>query len=89
MIQKTYAIVVDTRFTQPPHEFTVGIGIERIEFNVNPIDQATFLASLLFEASNSSDFSLASINAPYSHKSTTQTRLKMPYGILMRPTNQL
>ena len=45
---ETYALVVDTRFTQPPHEFTVGVGIERIEFNVNPIDQATFLASLLF-----------------------------------------
>ena len=63
---ETYAIVIDTRFTQPPHEFTVGVGIERIEFNVNPIDQATFLASLLFGGINSSDFSLASITAPYS-----------------------
>ena len=60
-----YAVVIDTRFTQPPSEFTLGVGIERIEFDIsagNVIDLfSTFIGSL-----NSSDFSLTSITAPYS-----------------------
>ena len=63
---ESYAIVIDTRFTQPPHEFTLGVGIERIEFNVAPQDLVTFLASLLLGGINSSQFSLSSITAPYS-----------------------
>ncbi len=63
---ESYAIVIDTRFTQPPHEFTLGVGIERIEFNIAPQDLATFLLSLLIGTVNSSDFSLSSITAPYS-----------------------
>ena len=63
---ESYAIVIDTRFTQPPHEFTLGVGIERIEFNIAPQDLISFLASLLIGNVNSSDFSLSSITAPYS-----------------------
>ena len=53
---ESYAIVIDTRFTQLPHEFTLGVGIERIEFNVVPQDLVTFLASLLIGNINSSEF---------------------------------
>ncbi len=63
---ESYAIVIDTRFTQPPHEFTLGVGIERIEFNVAPQDLVTFLASLLIGTIDSSQLSLSSITAPYS-----------------------
>jgi|SaaInlStandDraft_1057018.scaffolds.fasta_scaffold00059_16 hypothetical protein len=63
---ESYAIVIDTRFTQPPHEFTLGVGIEKIEFNVAPQDLVTFLASLVLGGINSSQFSLTSITAPYS-----------------------
>ena len=63
---ESYAIVIDTRFTQPPHEFTLGVGIERIEFNVAPQDLVTFLASILIGAIDSSQLSLSSITAPYS-----------------------
>ena len=63
---ESYAIVIDTRFTQPPHEFTLGVGIERIEFNIAPQDLISFLATLLIGNVNSSDFSLSSITAPYS-----------------------
>ena len=63
---ESYAIVIDTRFTQPPHEFTLGVGIERIEFNIAPQDLVSFLASLLIGNINSSEFSLSSITAPYS-----------------------
>ena len=63
---ESYAIVIDTRFTQPPHEFTLGLGIERIEFNVAPQDLVSFLAALLIGGLNSSDLSLSSITAPFS-----------------------
>ena len=62
-----YAIVVDTRFTQPPSDVTLGVGIERISFDITsaltfPQD---FIASLLLGNVNSSDLSLTSITAPY------------------------
>ena len=63
---ESYAIVIDTRFTQPPHQFTLGVGIERIEFNVAPQDLISFLAALLIGGIDSSQFSLSSITAPYS-----------------------
>ena len=63
---ESYAIVIDTRFTQPPHQFTLGVGIERIEFNVSPQDLISFLAALLIGGIDSSDLSLSSITAPYS-----------------------
>ena len=64
---ESYAIVVDTSFTQPPHEASVGVGIEELTFDVNAI--FTSVADLLFQFGlgnvNSSDLSLTSISAPY------------------------
>ncbi|MEC7600951.1 MAG: hypothetical protein VYB23_05840, partial [Candidatus Thermoplasmatota archaeon] len=31
---ESYSIVIDTRFTQPPHEFRVGVGLDRITFEI-------------------------------------------------------
>ena len=64
---ESYAIVVDTRFTQPPSDVTLGVGIERISFDITsaltfPQD---FIASLLLGNVNSSDLSLTGITAPY------------------------
>ena len=64
---ESYAIVVDTRFTQPPSDVTLGVGIERISFDIAsaltfPQD---FIASLLLGNVNSSDLSLTGITAPY------------------------
>ncbi|RJU88508.1 MAG: hypothetical protein DWC05_00855, partial [Candidatus Poseidoniales archaeon] len=64
---ESYAIVVDTRFTQPPSEVTLGVGIERISFDISSAIAlpGEFLASLLLGTVNSSDLSLTGITAPY------------------------
>ena len=64
---ESYAIVIDTRFTQPPHEFTLGVGLQKITFSVNAAVNgvAEVLSSLLTGGLNSSSLSLTSISAPY------------------------
>ena len=64
---ESYAIVVDTRFTQPPADVTLGVGIERISFDISSAVALPqeFLASLLLGDVNSSDLSLTGITAPY------------------------
>lgn len=65
---ESYAIVVDTTFTQPPHEASVGVGLEKMTFNVNGV--FTNIAQLALQLGagnvNSSDLALTSISAPYS-----------------------
>ena len=63
---ESYGIVVDTRFTQPPYRFTLGIGIERIEFDVSAQNLGSLLLSTLINSLNSTDLTLTSITAPYS-----------------------
>jgi hypothetical protein len=65
---ESYAIVVDTRFTQPPADVTLGVGIERISFDISSAIAfpQQFIASLLLGNVNSSDLSLTGITAPYS-----------------------
>ncbi len=64
---ESYAIVIDTRFTQPPHDFTLGVGLQRITFSVNAVfaNALQFLASLAAGGINSTSLSLTSISAPY------------------------
>ena len=69
---ESYAIVVDTRFTQPPADVTLGVGIERISFDITnalALPQE-FIASLLLGNVNSSDLSLTGITAPYAVRLT-------------------
>ena len=65
---ESYAIVVDTTFTQPPHEASVGVGLEKMTFNVNGVftSIAQLAPQLLVGNVNSSDLTLTSISAPYS-----------------------
>ena len=65
---ESYAIVVDTRFTQPPSDVTLGVGIERISFDItSAIALPTqFITALLLGNVNSSDLALTGITAPYS-----------------------
>ncbi|MBT5736398.1 MAG: hypothetical protein HOI28_06125, partial [Euryarchaeota archaeon] len=63
---ESYGIVIDTRFTQAPYEFTLGIGIERIEFDVTAQNLLGLLLSTFVNTLNSSDLALTSISAPYS-----------------------
>ncbi len=64
---ESYAVVVDTRFTQPPADVTLGVGIERISFNVNTVftSAAQLLVAFGLGQVNSSDLSLTGVTAPY------------------------
>ena len=69
---ESYAVVVDTRFTQPPHDVRLGVGIERIAFNIGGAfnSVAGLTAALLGGLVNSSDLSLTGITAPYAIRLT-------------------
>ena len=64
---ESYAVVIDTRFTQPPHDFTLGVGLQKMTFSVNAIiiNALDFITSLTSGSINSSSLSLTSISAPY------------------------
>lgn len=64
---ESYAIVIDTRFTQPPHQFTLGVGLQKVTFSINAVitNVLDFITSLTNGGVNSSTLSLTSISAPY------------------------
>ncbi|MEJ6563413.1 MAG: hypothetical protein QNL85_06890 [Euryarchaeota archaeon] len=64
---ESYAIVIDSQFTQPPHQYTLSVGLQRMTFSVNTVitNGLSFLSGLLGGTINSSDISLTSISAPY------------------------
>ena len=69
---ETYVWVVDSRFTTPPDEFTLRVGIERLYFDISgaSIDLVTSLIqALTFGIINpgvdQSGITFASISAPY------------------------
>tara|TARA_B100000900_G_scaffold263254_2_gene224533 strand:- start:21968 stop:26647 length:4680 start_codon:yes stop_codon:yes gene_type:complete len=63
---ESYGMVVDTRFTQPPYRFTLGIGIDRIEFDVSAQNILQLAIGTFFNTLNSSELALTSISAPFS-----------------------
>tara|TARA_A100000164_G_scaffold141408_2_gene125736 strand:- start:2951 stop:7630 length:4680 start_codon:yes stop_codon:yes gene_type:complete len=63
---ESYGMVVDTRFTQPPYRFTLGIGIDRIEFDVSAQNVLQLALGTFFNTLNSSELALTSISAPFS-----------------------
>ncbi|MEK9651006.1 MAG: hypothetical protein VW102_02285 [Poseidonia sp.] len=64
---ESYAVVIDTRFTQPPADVTLGVGIERISFDLaGTFTSAAQLALALIGGQvNSSDLALTGVTAPY------------------------
>ncbi|MBI19729.1 MAG: hypothetical protein CMB73_04055 [Euryarchaeota archaeon] len=64
---ESYAMVLDTRFTQPPYEFRAGVGIERIEFSVADSVSTVFeLIAGLFGGDLPTDaLTLTTISAPF------------------------
>lgn len=64
---ESYAIVIDTRFTQPPHDVTLGVGIQKMTFALNALYASVgqLGIDLLGGQVNSSDLSLTSVSAPY------------------------
>ncbi len=66
-----YAFVIDSHFTQPPYDFRLGVGIERMEFNLVTLgtSAAIALAGALLSGLggiNSSGLTITSVTAPYS-----------------------
>ena len=64
---ESYAIVIDTRFTQPPSEFSLGVGIQKMTFDLNAAYTSAFqlIAALIGGQLNSSELALTSVSAPY------------------------
>ena len=64
---ESYSIVIDTRFTQPPHEFRVGVGLDRITFEIadTVTDVGQLVLDLLGGGVGADTLSLTSISAPY------------------------
>tara|TARA_B100000459_G_scaffold144698_1_gene107936 strand:- start:13389 stop:18071 length:4683 start_codon:yes stop_codon:yes gene_type:complete len=64
---ESYAVIIDTRFTQPPHQFTLGVGLQKMTFSVNAVitNVLQFISSLTTGQINASALSLTSISAPY------------------------
>lgn len=64
---ESYAIVIDTRFTQPPNDFSLGVGIQRMTFDVNSAFTSAFalVAALIGGQVNSSELTLTAVSAPY------------------------
>ncbi len=64
---ESYAVVIDTQFTQPPHEYTLSVGLQKIAFKVNALvtNTAAFIGGLFGGTIDPSDLSLTSISAPY------------------------
>ncbi|MEZ8079034.1 MAG: hypothetical protein QMC53_05410 [Candidatus Poseidoniaceae archaeon] len=69
---ESYAIVIDTRFTQPPNDFTLGVGIQKMTFDVNSAFTSAFalVAALIGGQVNSSELALTSVSAPYALRIT-------------------
>jgi len=71
---ESYAMVVDSRFTQPPNEFEVRVGLDLIEFGVTETVELTALQLLSLATSalgiadglNESSLEILSVSAPYS-----------------------
>ncbi len=65
---ESYAIVIDTRFTQPPSEFSLGVGIQKMTFDLNAAYTSALqlIAALIGGQLNSSELTLTSVSAPYS-----------------------
>ena len=69
---ETYVWVVDSRFTVPPEEFTLRVGIERLYFDISgaSVDLITSLIQALTfgiinQGADQSGITFASISAPY------------------------
>jgi hypothetical protein len=63
---ESYALVIDSRFTQPPHDFQVRVGLDQMTLNVS--GTVTNLLDILniFTTGDDSALEVTSVTAPYS-----------------------
>ena len=62
---ESYALVVDSRFTQPPHDFQVRVGLDQMTLDV--VGTFTTLADIIniFGGGDESGLEITSVSAPY------------------------
>ena len=62
---ESYALVVDSRFTQPPHDFQVRVGLDQMQLDVT----GTFVTLVdilnIFNGGDDSGLEITSVSAPY------------------------
>jgi len=69
---ESYAIVIDTRFTQPPNDFSLGVGIQQMTFDVDAAftSALALVGALIGGQVNSSELTLTAVSAPYALRIT-------------------
>ncbi len=62
---ESYALVIDSRFTQPPHDFQVRVGLDQLTLNVS--DTVTSIIDVLniFNGGDDSGLEVTAVSAPY------------------------
>jgi hypothetical protein len=63
---ESYALVIDSRFTQPPHDFEVRVGLDQMTLNVTGTFTTIFDVLNLFSGGDDSGLEIAAVSAPYS-----------------------
>jgi len=63
---ESYALVIDSRFTQPPHDFQVRVGLDQLTINIT--DTFTNILDVLniFNGGDDSGLEVTAVSAPYS-----------------------
>ena len=64
---ESYALVIDSRFTQPPHDFDLRVGLERVEISITGVFNTVLdLITSLFSTGLSGEiFTITEVMAPY------------------------
>ena len=63
---ESYALVIDSRFTQPPHDFQVRVGLDQLTLDVSGTFATLVDILNIFTGGDDSGLEVTSVSAPYS-----------------------